>query len=198
MNKLIAILFPFLLTGCITAKVSHKSEVKADIVTNNKKQTAAKTDDQKETHVRETTIDTVYVTREAQAEYRVQWIHDTAYLDKHKHDKPIQKTVAIGKGSVRAIFYPATGYFDISANIPPDTIKIQADVKETAISEHKTSNIDSSTNKKKNVKTDVKGGTSVTVSLFSMNYLWAIGGLLIGLIAGRIIWKNKTTSKYTS
>jgi|GEM_PF-6834997 len=191
MNRLSLILFPFLFLGCITAKVSHKSEVKSDVATDSQKQTASKVDDQKETKIHETTIDTIYVTQAAQTEYQLQVIHDTAYLDKHKRDRPIQKTVSVGKGAVAVIFYPSTGKIDVKANIPPDTIKIQADVKETTIREHEKSDIDSSSNKMKNVKTDIKGSTSVAVSLFSMNYIWAICGLLIGYIIARIIPRTK-------
>lgn len=191
MDKILVILFPFLLLGCITAKVSHKSEVKANVSVDTQKAADAKIDDQKETHIKEFTVDTAAIIARVKSVETIQIVHDTAYLEAHKSDKPITKTMAVGKGNVKATFYPSTGYFNVTANIPPDTIKVQAHVKETTVTEHKKSNIDSSSNKTKDIKTDVKGSTSVAVSLFSMNYAWAICGLLIGFIIARIIPKTK-------
>ena len=189
MKNIFYFLSPLLLTGCLSAKISHKSEVKTDVVDLRQKQAEAKTDDSKETHIHASRVDTVIVTQQVAGETQVQVIHDTAYLDRHKHDRPISKTISFGKGWIRSTFTPGTGIMDIKADIPPDTIKVQADVTETTISEHKTSDIDSSSSRKNNTKSDVKGQASVAVSLFSMDWMkWVF--LAVGLMAGIFIGKK--------
>ena len=173
------------LTGCLSAKVSHKSEVKTNIVDNAQKQAEAKIDEDKETHTVETRVDTVVVLKEVQGAERIRLMTDPNCLT---NQKPIKKTVAFGKGWIAVVYTPKTGYLDVSGHIPPDTVRVQADVKQTSTTEHRTSSIDSSSSKKTDRKNDVKGSTAVSVSLFQMSWMkWVflVVGLAIGIFIGR-------------
>jgi len=177
-----------LLTGCLTAKVSHSSEAKVNVVSDNSVKADSNISTHLELHERETKIDTTAILKGFKSDFKTVLIKDTVYLHDHADAAPIHFTKHFGKATLKGIFFPATGELDGTLNVPSDTVIITADVKEKTVVDNRQRKTDVVADKNSTVKTDVKGITSVSVSLFSTTIFWkiiAVIALLIGIVIGR-------------
>lgn len=185
------------LTGCLSAKISHKSEVKAATTDNIQKQAEAKVDEQTETHVREADIDTSVTliggSGSDTSKPIVVFSSSAGLVTYYPHAHPITATKSIKNATSTAIYYPETQRLVLSLTVRDTVIKVSEKVKETTISEHRTSDIDSSSRKKSATKTEVKGSTSVSLSAFQMpwmTWVYVIVALLVGIFIGKRIAKK--------
>jgi len=174
-----------LLSGCIGAKFSHSSHVTATVTDNTQKAVEAKVDDQKATHIQEETADTtVGITDTTTANVITISTGVITYSS-----KPLRAVKNVQNATAVAIY--DHGKLILNLVVRDTTFKLQFDKKDITINDHKRSNIDSSSAKKSNVKTDVKGSTSVSVSLFSVPWIGWVGGILVGVLLGWIVWGRK-------
>ena len=178
-----------LLTGCGTLKVAHKSEVKTQSADYELRQAEANINQQTETRIHEAVVDTAVIVPgdSSSTELTMTDTHlvnggSKVGLITYNDDAPVYGRLNLKRGYVTASYFQ--GVMKMRAHIPADTIPVHQNVKETVISDIRQAHIDSGVVRQAHSDRDVKGSTSVAASLNTVPWLWALGGLIIGIFMG--------------
>jgi hypothetical protein len=186
------------LSACFSAKIARKSEMQKAIIDLRQSNVKSSINDNKETQIYQGSIDTTIDIAGGSGSDTATFPKATWVISKANESlwtvpgmrnyKPIKAVKNVQNAHSEATYDPNTGKLILTLVVGDTSFKVAQNFTKTTISEHQTSNIDSSSKTKHQTKTGNKAQTTVSASAFqvpAMTWLYVLIAAIIFFILGR-------------